>query len=65
MQYPIMKFRKFLASRLGDQSGATAIEYGLIAALIAVAAIAAMQGLGDSLKSTFNSTSSSMASSSA
>ena len=65
MQYPINKFRKFLAIRLNDQSGATAIEYGLIAALIAVAAIAAMQGLGDSLKSTFNSTSSSMASSSA
>jgi pilus assembly protein Flp/PilA len=65
MQYPITKFRKFLANRLGDQSGATAIEYGLIAALIAVAAIAAMQGLGDSLKTTFNSTSSSMATSSA
>ena len=65
MQYPINKFRKFLATRLNDQSGATAIEYGLIAALIAVAAIAAMQGLGDSLKSTFNGTSSSMASSSA
>ena len=65
MQYPITKFRKFLTNRLGDQSGATAIEYGLIAALIAVAAIAAMQGLGDSLKTTFNSTSSSMASASA
>ncbi len=33
----------------------TAIEYGLIATLIAVAAIAAMQGLGNNLKSTFNS----------
>jgi len=65
MQYPITKFRKLLTNRLGDQSGATAIEYGLIAALIAVAAIAAMQGLGDSLKTTFNSTSSSMATSSA
>lgn len=48
-----------------NQDGATAIEYGLIAALIAVAAIAAMQGLGDSLKTTFNNTSSSMATSSA
>lgn len=33
--------------------GATAIEYGLIAALIAVAAIAAMGGLGNQLKKTF------------
>ena len=34
--------------------GATAIEYGLIAALIAVAAIGAMQGLGNQLSTTFN-----------
>ena len=37
-----------------DESGATAIEYGLIAALIAVAAIGAMQGIGKSLNNTFN-----------
>lgn len=43
-----------------DQRGATAIEYGLIAALIAIAAINAMQGLGSQLKTTFNSTSSAM-----
>ena len=43
-----------------DKKGATAIEYGLIAALIAVAAIAAMQGLGTSLNTTFNSVSSQM-----
>jgi pilus assembly protein Flp/PilA len=36
-----------------DEKGATAIEYGLIAALIAVAAIAAMQGLGTQLNTTF------------
>ena len=58
-----MKFINKLLRR--DEAGATAIEYGLIAALIAVAAIAAMQGLGTSLKGTFNSTSSSMAASSA
>ena len=40
-----------------DKKGATAIEYGLIAALIAVAAIAAMQGLGNSLKTTFSNVS--------
>jgi pilus assembly protein Flp/PilA len=34
--------------------GATAIEYGLIAALIAVAAIGAMQGIGNKLNTTFN-----------
>jgi pilus assembly protein Flp/PilA len=37
-----------------DQSGATAIEYGLIAALIAVAAIGAMSALGDKLGTNFN-----------
>ncbi len=37
-----------------DEEGATAIEYGLIAALISVAAIIAMTALGTSLKSMFN-----------
>jgi pilus assembly protein Flp/PilA len=37
-----------------DNKGATAIEYGLIAALIAVAAIAAMGSLGTTLNTTFN-----------
>ena len=50
----------FFKKLIRDEAGATAIEYGLIAALIAVAAIAAMQGLGNQLKSTFNSTSSAM-----
>jgi len=36
-----------------DKKGATAIEYGLIAALISVAAIVAMTALGSSLKSLF------------
>lgn len=39
---------------LRDEEGATAIEYGLIAALIAVAAITAMQALGNELSTTFN-----------
>ncbi|MBM6575014.1 Flp family type IVb pilin [Microvirga sp. SRT01] len=43
-----------------NKKGATAIEYGLIAALIAVAAIAAMQGLGGQLKKTFENVSSNM-----
>lgn len=37
-----------------DESGATAIEYGLIAALIAVAIITAVSLLGDNLSATFN-----------
>ena len=44
---------KFLKLIKNDK-GATAIEYGLIAALIAVAAIAAMGNIGNQLGSTFN-----------
>jgi len=38
-----------------DQSGATAIEYGLIAALISVAIIAALKSVGGGLTNTFTS----------
>ncbi|MGH6706951.1 MAG: Flp family type IVb pilin [Sphingomicrobium sp.] len=48
---------KFLKLIKNDK-GATAIEYGLIAALIAVAAIAAMSNIGTNLGSTFNEVSS-------
>ncbi|MFN5085315.1 MAG: Flp family type IVb pilin [Novosphingobium sp.] len=51
---------KFINKLFRDEAGATAIEYGLIAALIAVAAITAMQGLGNELKTTFNTTKNSM-----
>jgi pilus assembly protein Flp/PilA len=40
-----------------NSKGATAIEYGLIAALIAVAAITAMQNIGNKLGTTFNNVS--------
>ena len=43
---------KFL-KLIKNEEGATAIEYGLIAALIAVAAIAAMSNVGNSLNNTF------------
>ena len=43
-------FKKFIR----DESGATAIEYGLIAALIAVAAIASMELVGTGLDNTFD-----------
>ena len=45
---------------LRDSRGATAIEYGLIAALIAVAAITAMTSIGSKLGSTFNNVSSNL-----
>ncbi|MGB3470925.1 MAG: Flp family type IVb pilin [Erythrobacter sp.] len=44
----------FINKLARDEQGATAIEYGLIAALIAVAAITAMQSLGGSLTTTFS-----------
>jgi len=40
-----------------DESGATAIEYGLIAACISIAIIAAVKGVGTNLNSTFNNVS--------
>ena len=43
----------FLKRFWADQSGATAIEYGLIAAGIAVAIIVVVKGLGTKLKATF------------
>ena len=42
-----------IKSFLSDESGATAIEYGLIAALVSVAAIAALGSVGNSLKDIF------------
>ena len=46
----LTKFRSFLS----DETGATAIEYGLIAALVSVAAIVALQFMGNSLRLIFN-----------
>jgi len=48
--------RKFL----GNVRGATAIEYGLIACFIAIAAIAAMQSLGNAVKKPFGNVASNM-----
>ena len=46
---------KLVLCFLKDNSGVTAIEYGLIASLVAVAAIAAWQATGGGLTKTFNS----------
>ena len=51
---------QFIRKLIKSSKGATAIEYGLIAALIAVAAIGAMTGLGSSLNKTFTNVSTSM-----
>ena len=51
---------RLLVQFLKDQTGATAIEYGLIAAGIAVAIIATVEGLGTNLNNTFSTVSSSL-----
>ena len=51
---------KFINKLRSNEEGATAIEYGLIAALIAVAAITAMGALGNQLSSTFGTVASEM-----
>ncbi len=51
---------KFVTRFLKDESGATAIEYGLIAALIAVVLITAMTNLQGKITGTFNNVASKM-----
>ncbi|HEX3883538.1 MAG TPA: Flp family type IVb pilin [Stellaceae bacterium] len=45
---------RFLRRLFGDSKGVTAIEYGLIAALVAVAAVNAMSTVGTRLSTTFS-----------
>jgi pilus assembly protein Flp/PilA len=52
----VLRMLKFIR----NSQGATAIEYGLIAALIAVAAITAMSSLGGKVGKTFNNASANM-----
>lgn len=51
---------KFVKKMIRNNEAATAIEYGLIAALIAVAGITAFQAVGTSVSTTFDSASKSM-----
>jgi len=46
---------RFIQDLARDEDGVTAIEYGLIAALIAVVIIAAVEAVGGGVSSTFNS----------
>jgi pilus assembly protein Flp/PilA len=52
--------KNLMSSFLKDETAATAIEYGLIAAGISVAIIAVVQGLGTKLNTTFSSVSSAL-----
>ncbi|MBP2433507.1 Flp pilus assembly pilin Flp [Bradyrhizobium japonicum] len=52
--------KAFIVKFLRNESGATAIEYGLIATGIAIAIIAAVNGVGTALSGTFNSISGSL-----
>ena len=52
--------RHLILELLRDERGATAIEYGLIAALISIAAIAAMANVGNSLQAIFNTVASNL-----
>ena len=47
--------KKLIARFVKDESGSTAIEYGLIAAGISLAIIAVVNGLGSNLNTKFNS----------
>ena len=47
--------RRIIAAFVKDQAGATAIEYGLIAAGISIAIIVAVNGLGSTLNGVFSS----------
>ncbi len=55
-----MHVKNLMTRFLKNESGATAIEYGLIAALIAVGIIAAARGLGSQISATFTTTSTAM-----
>jgi pilus assembly protein Flp/PilA len=55
-----VNLKKVLSKFLSDESGATAIEYGLIAAGIALAIIAVVNGLGSNLNDKFTSINSSL-----
>ncbi len=50
----------FIRKFIKNSKGATAIEYGLIAALIAVAAVTAMTSLGGKISTTFNNVATNM-----
>ena len=55
-----LNMKRTLAKFFADESGATAIEYGLIAAGISIAIIAVVNGIGSNLNTKFNSINSSL-----
>ena len=57
VQLRVMKMYTFIKNFVKDESGATAIEYGLIAALVSVAAVTALTQMGGSLSTMFTTVS--------
>lgn len=55
-----MNMYTFIKNFAKDESGATAIEYGLIAALVSVAAVTALTAVGTSLDTMFSTVSSTL-----
>ncbi|HEC14343.1 MAG TPA: Flp family type IVb pilin [Rhodospirillales bacterium] len=56
----VQKFKGFINTLVNNEKGATAIEYGLIAALIAVVIIGAVTLVGDNLSTMFTTVSDSL-----
>ena len=56
-----MNFRGFGRDLAHDQRGATAVEYGLIAALIVIATVGALQGVADATSGMWNNVSNKVA----
>ncbi len=56
----MVRFFNTIKAVAKSKRGATAIEYGLIAALVAVGAVGAMSNMGAQLKKTFNNTATTM-----
>ena len=59
-RYGVSTMRELMIAFVKDEEGATAIEYGLIAALVSVAAIGALTAMGSSLSTMFNTVSSAL-----
>ena len=60
VQPRVMNMYTFIKDFMKDESGATAIEYGLIAALVSVAAVGALTAVGTSLDTMFRSVASTL-----
>jgi pilus assembly protein Flp/PilA len=60
MEYIMSKIVSAVKTFVADENGVTAIEYGLIAALVGVAIVASVKALGGQLETTFTTVSNAM-----